>query len=697
MSALLCSTTFVLAADYNWTNAGGGNWNLVSNWSGGVVPLASDDATLGTLVNPYTVSLTDTHSINNLTVNYSGVTLNHTGTLTVGGAFNLTAGTYNLNGTLVNNGTMTSAAGTSVTWSGGTIGGNGTTTLNGSALFTGANLNVLGDATLVVGGTTTLGNGAAVYLDENAAGGRLRVSGTLVSSSGSAAVAGLNNGGALGRFDLLAGGTLRQAGGGALNLANDALFDFAGGSTLDAVDAASVISLSNGGTGNSLFRVNGTVATAGAGAVRLAGGVMLPAGNATLSGDAFQWAGGVVGGAADTSLTLSGHALFTGANLNVLGDATLVVGGTTTLGNGAAVYLDENAAGGRLRVSGTLVSSSGSAAVAGLNNGGALGRFDLLAGGTLRQAGGGALNLFGDVNFDIVGTVEAQTGTVSISAASNLLSHSGTTLTKGIWKASNGTLDFNGRTVQTLGTNATVELSGASASFTAMNSLTQNNGTLRVLGGHTFTPAAASINNAGLIEVGTASTFAKGIVVQNNGTLRGSGAVTGNVTAQSGGTVAPGTPATTGDLTVTGNLALQSGSMLNVKLNGTTAGTQHDRLTVNGTVDLGNSTLLGNVGYSAAAGDKLFILVNDGTDPITGTFNGLPNGSQVTIGGYFANLSYFGDSLTLATTGGNDVVLYNFTPVPEPGSILLVTAVPALLGVIRRHVQRSRVLGRQSS
>jgi fibronectin-binding autotransporter adhesin len=167
--------------------------------------------------------------------------------------------------------------------------------------------------------------------------------------------------------------------------------------------------------------------------------------------------------------------------------------------------------------------------------------------GTVRKSGTGTLTLYEGVTYDIAGTVDVQAGTLLIRSSSNLLSHSANTLTKGTWLVSNGTLDFNGRTVETLGTLATMELSGSTATFTALNSLTQNNGTLRILGGHTFTPTAATVNNAGLIEIGSGSTFAKSIAVQNNGILRGSGAVTGNLTAQSGDTVAPGTTTSTGN------------------------------------------------------------------------------------------------------------------------------------------------------
>jgi alpha-tubulin suppressor-like RCC1 family protein len=588
-------------------------------------------------------------------------------------------------------------AGNAFQWLGGSIGGaaGSSLTLSGNAAFTGSGLTVQGNATVVVGGTTTLGHETRLLLDE--IGGRVRVAngGVLVGGAGSNYIWGLDNAASsYGQFEVLAGGTLRKSGSGVLYLGRDVIFDFAGGSTLEAVNADSTILLGDPAAGrNPVFQVSGTVTTSGAGAVRLGFGQMVPIGNATIAGNTFQWLGGSIGGAAGSSLTLSGNAAFTGSGLTVQGNATVVVGGTTTLGHETRLLLDE--IGGRVRVAngGVLVGGAGSNYIWGLDNAASsYGQFEVLAGGTLRKIESGTLSLARDVIFDISGTVDVQGGAIFISSSSNLLSHSANTLTKGTWLVSNGTLDFNGRTVQTLGANATVELSGSTATFTAMNSLTQNNGTLRILGGHTFTPTAATVNNAGLIEIGSGSTFAKSIAVQNNGILRGSGAVTGNVAAQSGGTVAPGMTNSTGNLTLNGNLGLQSGSTLNLKLNGTSAGTNHDRLTVNGTVDLGNSTLLGTVNYSALTSDKLFILLNDGSDPITGTFNGLSNGSQVQLGSYFANISYFGDSTSLALSGGNDVVLYDFTPVPEPGSILAVAAFGIALGAIRRVTRRKQHL-----
>ena len=48
----------------------------------------------------------------------------------------------------------------------------------------------------------------------------------------------------------------------------------------------------------------------------------------------------------------------------------------------------------------------------------------------------------------------------------------------GTWRTRNATLNFDGRTVQTIGPNAVVEFDGATSTFAALDSLTANSGTL---------------------------------------------------------------------------------------------------------------------------------------------------------------------------------------------------------------------------
>jgi hypothetical protein len=144
-------------ADYNWTNAAGGNWNVASNWSplGGPPTSLTDNATLGTLSGAYTVQLTDAQSVNNLTISAASATLTATGNLTVGGTFAVNAGAYNLNGgTLTLNGTMTTGSGGSATWTGGSLTGTGTLagTLTASAPSLTSALEISG-AGLKISGT----------------------------------------------------------------------------------------------------------------------------------------------------------------------------------------------------------------------------------------------------------------------------------------------------------------------------------------------------------------------------------------------------------------------------------------------------------------------------------------------------------------------------------------------------------------
>lgn len=137
-------------------------------------------------------------------------------------------------------------------------------------------------------------------------------------------------------------------------------------------------------------------------------------------------------------------------------------------------------------------------------------------------------------------------------------------------------------------------------------------------------------------------------VVVNAGTsLRGSGQV-GAITSASG-TVSPGNTAT-GILSSTGNLSLDANSTLSVTLNGTTAGTGYDQLTVAGQVALGGATLQTTVGFNAANNDQFTIINNTGSAAVSGTFAGLPQGATVVVSDESFQISYTGGD-------GNDVVL----------------------------------------
>ena len=103
----------------------------------------------------------------------------------------------------------------------------------------------------------------------------------------------------------------------------------------------------------------------------------------------------------------------------------------------------------------------------------------------------------------------------------------------------------------------------------------------------------------------------------------------------------------------TGGVTFTAGSTFIVGLNGpyATAGIDYDQLNVTGTVALGNAEPgpLRQV-RPTAAGTVLVLIRNDGIDPVTGTFSGLPEGSPVTVGSFTGFISYAGGD-------GNDVTL----------------------------------------
>lgn len=126
------------------------------------------------------------------------------------------------------------------------------------------------------------------------------------------------------------------------------------------------------------------------------------------------------------------------------------------------------------------------------------------------------------------------------------------------------------------------------------------------------------------------------------GTINGTGTLTGNLFANNGGTIAPGN--SPGILTVNGNVAFNAGSIFAAEINGTTVGTQYDQLVVNGTVTINNSSQLGvTFGFLPVLGNTFILINNDGNDAIVGTFNSIPQGFQLPLGGNLvAAFSYIG-------------------------------------------------------
>jgi len=175
--------------------------------------------------------------------------------------------------------------------------------------------------------------------------------------------------------------------------------------------------------------------------------------------------------------------------------------------------------------------------------------------------------------------------------------------------------------------------------------------------------ATAATGYTGAVEI-TSGVFAttaetEGNIILSGGTLKGNSDLLGTIT-MSDGTIAPGnSPGCLG----TGNLVFTGGSY-DVEINGAAQCTGYDSMTVVGTVGLGSATKL-NVSrlasYVPKVNDTFAIIVNDETDAVTGTFEGLANGASFTVAGYTYQINYD------AGVDGNDVLLLvKATPATQP-------------------------------
>jgi hypothetical protein len=164
-----------------------------------------------------------------------------------------------------------------------------------------------------------------------------------------------------------------------------------------------------------------------------------------------------------------------------------------------------------------------------------------------------------------------------------------------------------------------------------------NTGTINVSGFATIltldqSAAGSSFSTSGTVTVGSGDTF---------------------TVLQGGYSQSAGTTEVAGMLLVNGNFHPGSGTVA-VALNGTTPGTSYGQIKVNGTVALGGPLNVA-LGYTPSIGDSFRIIDNDGADPISGTFSGLPERAILTTGGQTFRVSYVGGT-------GNDVTLTRYNP-----------------------------------
>jgi Ca2+-binding RTX toxin-like protein len=159
--------------------------------------------------------------------------------------------------------------------------------------------------------------------------------------------------------------------------------------------------------------------------------------------------------------------------------------------------------------------------------------------------------------------------------------------------------------------------------------------------------------------------------------LTGSGVISGSVL--NGGHASPGgVPAESpvGHIQIGADYAQTASGHLDIDIGGLTPATEYDQLHVVGGVTLSGTLSVNLLDFVPAIDDKFTIVENEGTDPITGMFNGLPDGDILrdTTGNYGFRITYRG-----LDGNDNDVVLtvipINTPPVavPPPPEDLIVT------------------------
>lgn len=204
--------------------------------------------------------------------------------------------------------------------------------------------------------------------------------------------------------------------------------------------------------------------------------------------------------------------------------------------------------------------------------------------------------------------------------------------------------------------------------FTAANDLILNSSIsasggalpLTLNAGHNITSSQAIATNNGAVLLNPTGDFAiggglnagTGTVTLQGGLMRSSTSqtiTTSNFSIASGaalrlwgtvsgplnvaGSVSPSAPNTPGSLQVSGALTLQAGSTTAIEIGGTSTGSNYDKITATGAVTLAGTLQvdLVNSFHDTIATSNSFTILQSTGSTITGTFDGLPNGSRFTL------------------------------------------------------------------
>ncbi len=657
------------------TLAGGGAYTFANDAN-----LTADTIAASTTVsalNGTTMTVSDT-TVDGTLIAASGSNLSIDGTVTGGGALSIfgsavfgTAGVLDV--VAVNAGTVSTGDGTydvsgSLATEGvGTVDLSGTKTLAGGGAYTFVNDFDLTADTVAASTTVSALNGSTLAVSDTT------VDGALIAANGS---------------DLSIDGTVTGSG----------TLSIAGSAALGTVGLIDVVAVNTGtlSADDSQFDVSGSLATEGSGALDLLGSKTLAGGGAYTFANDVDLTDDTVA-ASTTVSALSGSTLTvstttvdgvliaaSGSDLSidgtVTGGGTLLIAGAATLGSlGVLDVVTVNTStvstvDGQYDVSGSLATEVS-------------GALDLL--GSKILAGGGAYTFANAFNLT-ADTIAASTAVSALSGSTLTVLD---TIVDGTLIAESGSSVAFGGTLTGAGAFTHAALASTLSNVIDIAEFT-NSGTMALSGG---TVASADATNSGLLDVLTDSEIDPGVggtfvnigtieiqdavvltldnaALVNSGTIGiGDGASISMTTAASiqnaGGIINIGTGF--GVATADGDISFDLTSRLLTDLGGTTAGTEHDQLAVTGTLTLGGTLDVSEVGTFSVGDGNSFQIIDTSAGTLAGSFDsvtGLETGDDFIldlthnatgVSLVSRTVTVLGDDTgtTLTGTSGVDVIL----------------------------------------
>ena len=371
-----------------------------------------------------------------------------------------------------------------------------------------------------------------------------------------------------------------------------------------------------------------------------------------------------------TAVTFNGTSSFTGSSsLSVNTAQNIVVSSGTSLSttNGAltlSANIQSPATAGNfvgIDVNNATVRSTAGGSVTLSGKGGNDGSghqygVQLRAGGKIQGGTSGTVSITGAGGTGAGGSNHGVYVTGSGSSISSAGASESITGVEGSQSSSTALVLANGASVSTTATGGPISIAADSLSIDGLSTLSgasggslnlqqRTSGVAIEVGANTVTSGGPlTISNtemarisAGLVNIGNANS---GSITLSQPVTLGSHL---SFTAPAGSGVLPAASGT--DLDLVGKaISFAAGSPLKITLNGTAVDTQYSQLNSTGTVNLSGASLVFSGSYTPVPGDE-FVIVSAAS--VTGTFNGLPDGSTAPFNGKLFLVSYTPTSVVL--------------------------------------------------